>query len=513
MERKRKTRRIRYIPARYILAMLITVLEVVGIIGAVIALCYYFRFFYLAAIATHVLCVVKIVSSDDNPDYKVPWLLTVMGLPVVGFMLYFLFYSRSFKRKFLRRLEELQTRGYEYDDTRATAALAREGAPIEGDLRMLCRIADTHLFQNTATTYFPLGEDLHRAMLADLRAAEHFIFMEYFIIERGVFWDSILEILREKARAGVTVKILYDDVGCMKTLPGNYTRVLARDGIECLPFSRLRGNADSEFNNRNHRKITVIDGRVGFTGGVNLADEYINARVRFGHWKDTGLRLEGAAVYELTRLFLLDFGVSKRKTELPELALYPDFSDVVGSGYVVPFGDGPRPLYRHRVTKSAIRNLLASARRYVYMTTPYLIIDNDLCTCIENAAMRGVDVRIILPHIPDKRLIFEITQSYYARLLSAGVGIYEYTPGFIHAKSYLCDDSVAIVGTVNLDYRSLVHHFENGVLLYRCDAIADLKADLCATLAASEQIPRASSRPRLWRRMLRATLRVFAPLM
>ncbi len=503
----------RYIPARYILAMLITVLEVVAIIGAVVALCYRFRFFYLAAFATHILCVVKIVSSDDNPDYKVPWLLAVVALPVVGFMLYFLFYSRSFKRKFLRRLEELQTKGYAYDDAPLFEELRAQDEGFAGDAQMLCRIADTHIFKHTKQTYFPLGEAMHRAMLADLARAEHFIFMEYFIIENGVFWDSILEILRQKAKAGVTVKLLYDDIGCMKTLPGNYTRVLARDGIDGVPFSRLRGNADSEFNNRNHRKITVIDGKVGYTGGVNIADEYINETVRFGHWKDTGLRLEGVAVYELTRLFLLDFGISKRRMPELSLPLYPDLSHITASGYVLPFGDGPRPLYRHRVAKSAIRNLLAGARRYVYITTPYLIIDNDLCSCIENAAMRGVNVKIILPHIPDKRLVFEITQSYYTRLLSAGVEIYEYTPGFIHAKSYLADDSVAIVGTVNLDYRSLVHHFENGVLLYRCDAVKELKADLLETLAVSEQISRVGSRVHLWRRMLRAVARIFAPLM
>lgn len=511
--KKEIVRQINYIPVRYIIAMLITVLEVLAIIGIVFALCYYVRFFYLAAWATQIFCVVKIISSDDNPDYKVPWLLFVMLLPVVGFMLYFLFYSRNFKKKFLRRLAEVESESYEKDDTALFERLRGESGEIYGDAKMLCRISGSHLFDGTALTYFPSGEEMHASLLADLASAEHFIFLEYFIIEEGVFWNSILEILKEKAKRGVTVKVLYDDVGCMSTLPGNYAKILRRHGIDGAPFSRLRGNADSEFNNRNHRKITVIDGKVGYTGGVNLADEYINATVRFGHWKDTALRLEGEAVYELTHLFLLDFSISCKKMPPADLPLFPRIGQKGASGYLIPFGDGPNPLYRHRVGKSALRNLLSGARRYVYITTPYLIIDNDLCLCIENAAMRGVDVKIILPHIPDKKLVFEITQSFYPRLLSAGVEIYEYTPGFIHAKSYLADDDTAILGTLNLDYRSLAHHFENGVWIHKCAVLSDLKADFLATLEKCEQIPRTLKRPRLLRRMLRSVARIFAPLL
>ncbi|MBE6604593.1 MAG: cardiolipin synthase [Ruminococcaceae bacterium] len=510
---KTVTREINYIPVRYIIAMLLTVFEVLAIIGVVVLLCYFVPYFYLAAWATEIACVIKIISSDDNPDYKVPWLLFVLILPIAGFMLYFIFASRKLKGKYVRRLRDLKSLSYEKDDSAAFSALYGEDRVAHNTARMLCSIADCSLFENTKTTYFPLGEDMMAALLRDLAEARSFIYMEYFIIEEGKFFDSILEILRQKAAEGVSVKLLYDDIGCMSTLPGNYAKVLQKMGIEAAPFSRLRGNADSEFNNRSHRKITVIDGRIGYTGGINLADEYINERVRFGHWKDTAIRLEGEAVFELTRLFLTDFGINVRHMPSPDHVLYPTDIQCPPNGYVIPFGDGPAPLYRRRVSKSLLQTMLAGATRYAYMTTPYLIIDNDLCTSLENAALRGVDVRIIVPHVPDKRIVFNMTQSFYPRLMHAGVRIYEYTPGFIHAKSYLVDDKYAMIGTVNLDYRSLVHHFENGVWMWNTDAIADLREDIEKTMAASLPVEQHMLKVSLPQRMLRALVRIFAPLL
>ena len=350
-------------------------------------------------------------------------------------------------------------------------------------------------------------------MLSDLEAAEKFIFMEYFIIEEGLFWDSILEILKRKAASGVCVRVLYDDIGCMSTLPGNYAKKLKAFGIEASPFSRLRGNADSEFNNRSHRKILVIDGKIGYTGGINIADEYINKVQRFGHWKDTAIRLEGQAVYELTRLFLSDYGLNVKKLPEDKYTLYPEISDIENDGYYIPFGDGPNPIYDRRVGKSVIQNMLNNSTKYMYMTTPYLIIDNDLCQSIENAALRGVDVRIIVPHIPDKKLVFEMTKSFYHRLINAGVRIYEYTPGFIHAKSYLSDGSAAMIGTINLDYRSLVHHFENGVYVYGGSIIKDIERDIVETIGKSEEITKTKLKTGIINRFIRALVRVFAPML
>jgi len=502
-----------YIPVHYILAVLITLLEILAIIGIVVACCYYIPYFYVAAWLTEIFCVIKIIASDDNPDYKVPWLLFVLILPIAGFMLYFLFYSRKLQKKFIRRLDELKKYRYESDREAILDELKRENTHAAAQAKMLCAISEASVFRNTKQTYYPLGEDMWVAMLSDLEKAERFIFMEYFIIEEGKFWNSILEILRRKAAAGITVRVLYDDIGCMSTLPGDYCKQLAGFGIEATPFSRMRGQADGEFNNRSHRKICVIDGKVGYTGGVNIADEYINEIERFGHWKDTAIRLEGEAVWELSRLFLTDYGLNVKKLPCTDCELYPKQSEIRANGYVIPFGDGPRPLYDRRVGKSVIQNMLANATEYMYMTTPYLIIDNDLCQSIENAALRGVDVRITVPHIPDKKLVFGMTRSFYHRLMKSGVRIYEYEPGFIHAKSYIADDEYAMIGTINLDYRSLVHHFENGVWMYRCDSIKDLKKDIEETMAKSVAVTPDMLKTGLVTRFVRSVVRIFAPML
>jgi len=510
---KNEEREYSYIPVRYIIAVFISVFEVLAVLAIVVACCYYIPYFYLLAWLTEIGCVLKIIASDDNPDYKVPWLLFVLIVPIAGFMLYFMFYSRTLQKRFIRRLDDLSCYDYESDYSGLLNQLRDESPVAAAQAKMLCNISCSQLFSNTKQQYFPLGENMFAAMIEDLKKAKQFIFMEYFIIEEGRFWNAILDVLKEKAASGVEVRVLYDDIGCMMTLPGNYHKQLRCFGIQAVPFSRLRGNADSEFNNRSHRKITVIDGKIGYTGGVNIADEYINEVKRFGHWKDTGLRLEGEAVWELTRLFLRDYGINVRKLPENTVELYPKQEELTESGWLIPFGDGPNPIYKRRVGKSVIQNMLASASDYCWMTSPYLIIDNDLCTDMENAALRGVDVRIIVPHIPDKKLVFMMTRSLYSRLISAGVKIYEYEPGFIHAKSYLADDEYAMIGTINLDYRSLVHHFENGVWMYRCAALADLKADIEDTLYKCIPVTERMMKTNLLQRIICSVVRVLAPML
>ena len=502
-----------YIPFRYIIAVMITVLEIALIIGIMIVICLYVPYFYILCYITAFACIIKIIASDDNPDYKVPWVLFVLTVPIAGFMLYFMFYSRKLQKKYIKRLNELKQYDYKKDSTKIEKELEKTDKMAYSQGKMLSEISGSHLFTNTKQMYFSLGEEMLESMMLDLERAEKFIFMEYFIIEEGKLWNGILEVLKKKALMGVTVRVLYDDIGCMNTLPGNYCKTLRKMGIEATPFSRLKGNADSEFNNRSHRKILVIDGKVGYTGGINLADEYINEVVRFGHWKDTGIRLEGEAVWELTRLFLYDYGINVKKSPVDNYELYPESNNITETGYLIPFGDGPRPLFEHNVGKRVIQNMLSSATQYVYITTPYLIIDNDLCTVIESAAMRGVDVRIIVPHIPDKKLVFEMTKSFYHRLMKAGVKIYEYEPGFIHAKSYIADGEYAMIGTINLDYRSLVHHFENGVWMYKCSCINELKNDIDKTLEKSIEITPDMLKTGPITRFIRSLVRIFAPML
>lgn len=358
------------IPFRCIAAFALAALEVAAVVALTAICCRYIPVFYLLAWCTEIACVIRIIVSDDSPDYKAPWLLIVLVLPVAGFMLYFMFYSRRLKKKYVRRMQEIKDSAYHRDDTEALHMLQAESPVACGQARLLCGIAETHLFTDTKQTYYPLGEAMHQAMLADLRQAERFIFLEYFIIEKGLFWNAILDILREKAAHGVEVRLVYDDMGCMTTLPGDYARTLNVWGIRAVPFSVLRGNADSEINNRSHRKLLIIDGKVGYTGGINLADEYINACEKYGHWKDTGIRLEGEAVWELTKLFLLDFGLNCPHAPAMTVSLFPASCREERRGWVVPFGDGPRPIYFRRVGKSVIQSMLASAVRSAWITRP-----------------------------------------------------------------------------------------------------------------------------------------------
>ena len=413
-------------------------------------------------------------------------------------------------KKYQKRLKELKDNSYEKDDSEILKNLKKIDKNALSQVKMLIKISETHIFDKTEVEYFSCGEDMKRSLIKDLKSAEKFIFMEYFIIEEGAFWSEILKVLKEKVSLGVDVRVLYDDVGCMYRLSGNYYKTLNKMGIKATPFSRLKASVDGEFNNRNHRKITIIDGKISYTGGINIADEYINLKKRFGHWKDSAVRLMGDAVWELTRLFYIDYGINVENPEDAEGNLYPK-SSVSGDGLVIPFGDGPNPIYKRRVGKGVITNMLNLATEYAYITTPYLIADNDTLESIENAALRGVDVKIILPHIPDKKLIFKMSKSFYHRLLRSGVEIYEYEIGFVHAKNYIVDGKIAMIGTINLDYRSLVHHFENGVFLYGNECIKDIKNDFIKTLEKSIRIK--EDNIGLINRVFCDVVRIFAPLL
>ena len=316
-----KEREINYIPVRFIIAILLIILETAAVIGITMLCAIYIPYFYLAMYATQVFCVLKIINSEENPDYKIPWLLFVLIVPVAGFMIYFMFYDRKLARKQIKRIQKILSQQIHTKDEKTLEKLKQEDKQAYLQANLLCKLSDTHLYQNTTATYYDMGEKLFPAMLEDMKKAEKFIFLEYFIIEEGNFWNSMLDILKEKAAAGVDVRVVYDDVGCMMTLPGNYYKTLKSYGINAVCFSRLKGQADNEFNNRSHRKIMVIDGKVGYTGGVNIADEYINEKKLYGLWKDVGIRLEGEAVAQLTSIFLVDYELNV-KTPVSEFNPY-----------------------------------------------------------------------------------------------------------------------------------------------------------------------------------------------
>lgn len=504
-------REVNYIPFRYIIAIFLVLLETLAVLAIMTILTIYIPFFYIAVVITQLAVAIAIINSGDNPDYKLPWLFFVMLIPIVGFMLYFMFYSRKLSNKQVKRIEQYINQRVEKNDEQELSQIRRDDMLIYSQAVMLGKLADSHIYCNTDIQYFSLGEELFAAMVADLKKAEKFIFMEYFIIEHGLFWNTILDILKQKAANGVEVRIMYDDIGCMMTLPGNYNKQLGKFGIKSVPFSKLRGQANNEFNNRNHRKITIIDGKIGFTGGVNLADEYINHIVKHGHWKDVGIRLRGEAVNELTRLFLIDYNLNDKKSD-DDFVAYYGFERCKQDGFCIPFGDGPKPIFQCQIAKTVILNMLGQAKRYVYITSPYLIIDNEIVQTLENTAMRGVDVRIITPHIPDKKLVFSMTRSHYKRLLEAGIKIYEYESGFIHAKTYFSDDEIAMIGTINMDYRSLVHHFENGVWIYKHKVIEDIKKDFLNTQDKSIQFEQGMLKENAFQRFVRAIVKIFSPL-
>lgn len=505
---------INYIPLRYIIAVGIAIIEISLIILILVLLAKYVPYFYIAIYLTVIAIVIKIIASDENPDYKVPWLLTVIVLPIVGMMLYFMFSKRKLPNKIIRKLNKINQPINTLEHSDNLYELKQKNELIYSSALSLCKISDANLYKNNNLKYYSLGEKMFEDILVELKAAKEFIFLEYFIIEKGIFWNNLLNILIDKARNGVTVKLIYDDIGCMQTLPGNYAKQLKKYNIDAVEFSKLKGTADGEFNNRSHRKILVIDGKIGFTGGVNIADEYINEIKKFGHWKDTGIRIIGNSVNELTRLFLIDFYLNKNnKNEYEFEKYYKENKTSDTKNFLIPFGDGPAPIYNKNVSKIAIMNLLNQATKYVYITTPYLIVDNELMRSIENAAYRGVDVRIIIPHIPDKKLIFELTKNSAEILINANVKIYEYTPGFIHAKQYIADDIVGIIGTINLDYRSLTHHFENGVWINDENIIKEIKNDFIQTIEQSKLINNEKQKTNIFKRLLRSLLKLISPLL
>ena len=372
--------------------------------------------------------------------------------------------------------------------------------------------SNADVYDRTDSQFFSSGESMWQYMLEDLKKAEKFIFLEYYIVEEGLMWNSILDILEHKAAQGVEVKMLYDDIGCMATLPGDYTIQLRSRGIEAHKFNKVIPRLTVAYNNRDHRKILVIDGQVAYTGGINLADEYINHVERFGYWKDSGIRIDGPGVKALTRLFLMTWYINRG--EISDFDQYHLENQPRSSqGLCIPYGSGPKPIFRTQVGKKVYQSLINQATDSVYITTPYLIIDYDLTESIKNAAMRGVDVRIVTPFIPDKKLIQLITRGAYPDLLSAGVRIFEYSPGFIHSKQILVDKDFAVVGTINLDYRSLLHHYEDAVLLYKTASITEIQKDFQEIFSVSQEIFPHTIKNSWYQKLIKEIAQLFAPIL
>lgn len=463
-----------------------------------------------------VLAILKLVSKDINPAYKLTWTILILAVPVAGAMIYFMFGKSRIGDELQKKLDRAMADSEQYlkEKTEYRQALDEKSKSASCQSNYIRDYAGFPVYQKTETRYFRVGEELYSRLLQELQAAEHYIFMEYFIIDDGEMWQGILDVLEDRARMGLDVRLIYDDWGCASTMPQEFYLQLQRRGIRCEVFNPLMPIASVLMNNRDHRKITVIDGHTAFTGGINLADEYINRKERFGYWKDTGVMLHGEAVWSFTVMFLQTWSVlADEKVDFEKYRPGDWHAEPFGDdGFVQPYGD--TPLDHETVGENVYLNIINRAREYVYIFTPYLIPDNEMITALRLAAKSGIDVRIVTPGIPDKKLVFLLTQSYYDILIRSGVRIFEYKPGFLHAKSFVSDDTTAAVGTINLDYRSLYLHFECGVWMYQSEAVLQIKEDAMELFRECREITaKECAGKRLAVRIWQSILRLFAPLL
>lgn len=462
--------------------------------------------------------IVSIINSNKNTAYKMAWIIPMVALPTFGGMVYFVAGGKRPGRFLRKRMDKSESHSQKFkpDCSVTLYEIEKQDLCMKNIFGYIDRMGYP-VYKKSDVCYYPLGEYNFPVMLEELRNAKHYIFLEYFIIADGYMWNSILDVLKDKASRGLDVRLIYDDVGCISLLPNNYPKTLESYGIKCIKFNPFRPVLSSVANNRDHRKIMVIDGHTGFTGGINLADEYINRIERFGHWKDDGIMLKGDAVWNLTEMFLSTWN-ALRRTEWDFSPYFPDrYIDEIsvmpqGDGYICPYGD--TPLDDEPTSENVYLSIINKAQRYIYITTPYLIISAEMTRALTLAAKRGVDVRIITPGIPDKKTVFQATRSYYPALIRNGVKIYEYSKGFVHCKNVVVDDEIATVGTVNFDFRSLYLHFENGCLFYKSSIISQVKEDFLDTQQYGNQIVLEENlNVGFFRRIYYAVLRLFSPLM
>jgi cardiolipin synthase len=497
------------------MALLLTI-QIAVLIWLILKLRSSFLFLYSLFGILSLIVVFFITSQRSNPSHKLAWVIPIMVFPVFGALLYIILRTNGTSRRFRKSINSIYEKMLPLmqQEKRIMEEIESEDRCAADQARYILNSSGFPIYKNTETEYFPSGEEFFVSLIEELNKAEKFIFIEIFIIREGLMWNTVLSILEKKAGQGLDIRVMYDDAGCMGTLPKKYNEKLRAKGIKCYAFNPFTPMLDIRMNHRDHRKIIVIDGHTAFTGGINLADEYINAYERCGYWKDAAIFVRGEAVWSMTLMFLhlWEYISGTREEYLKFKPSDPDHEDLVSDGYVQPFGDNP--LDNEPVGEYTYINMIGRAKKYVYIYTPYLVLDNEMTTILILAAKSGVDVRIVTPHIPDKWYVFMVTQSYYDILIEAGVKIYEYNPGFLHSKAFVCDDVMGIVGSINLDYRSLYFHFECGVWLYKTKSVKQIKDDFDATFEHCRQITLDECKNvKLLKRIIRGFFRLFAPLM
>ncbi|MCL1989365.1 MAG: cardiolipin synthase [Defluviitaleaceae bacterium] len=491
------------------------VLQITFFLGLTTYILIRFPLFYLLGSLLSGIVFLRLVRKDKPAAFKLTWVIVVLTFLPVGGLLYLLFGDKRPTRKIAKYIHEHALIAKYLDLDEAPNEVTSENCGRMSSLFQYIRnVSSYHAYKQTDVRYYTFSEQLFADLLVDLNQAQSFIFLEYFIIKEGVMWQQVLDILLQKVEAGVDVRLIVDDFGSMKRFTNRYIRKLRAKGIKIVRFNPLRPQLLMFMNNRDHRKIIVIDGHTAYNGGNNIADEYINVTQRFGVWKDTGIRLHGDAVWSFTLMFIEMWDIfCQKEARINDYEAYRVHHEAPaqGDGLILPYGDSP--LDHEQLGENVYIDMLNQAQRYVYIFTPYLIISENMIYALQMAAKRGVDIKIVTPGIPDKKLVFRLTRSYYRFLLDAGVRIYEYTPGFMHAKSFVCDDKLAVVGTINLDYRSLYLHFECATLIYDANVIDQIKADAIETISVSQEVKIKKTKRSLFGRFVDAILHLFAPLM
>lgn len=456
-----------------------------------------------------ILIVLKILKDSVRLSNDLPWIILILLFPIFGTIVLITIGRNVTKSKLLRNVYYTENKYNKYlkQDEKTKEEIEKEDME---NLQYIINRTAYPITKNNQVTYYEFGEKFYPALLKELKKAEKFIFMEYFIIDEGVMWNSILEILKEKANSGVDVRIIYDDAGNVAMLAASYPKELAKFNIKCIPFNKLSPVRGVFMNNRDHRKMTIIDGKVAFSGGLNLRDEYININSKLGIWKDNGIKIVGDAIWNLTIMFLTMWNANLKEDDDLEKFKYDFKNEIPEDGYVVPYGVSP--LHKDLIGEDIYINMITSAKKYLYIMTPYLIIDTDVVNALIRTAKRGVDVRIIVPGIPDKKIVYTQTTSFFKLLHDNGVKIYKYQVGFVHAKVFLSDDTKAIVGTINLDYRSLYLHFENGIYLEKNKEIDKIKKDFIETFEQCEKLTDNAVKTNIFKSIWQSILRLFAPL-
>ena len=491
------------------------IIVVLGLLFQILITLFLYLFFINKVALIHIvydiiglLITLFLIKNSKNYSYTLPWIVILLLFPLIGALLYIILGRNKYRSRILKsiRKHEEESKKYLVQDDKT-----REDFDNNSRLRYISDFTGYPVSTNNKIDYYPVGEEAFKVMLKELKKAKKFIFFEYFIIQHGKMWDSILEILREKAKEGVDVRVMYDDLGCIALLPKDYPDELEKMGIKCVCFNRLSAFAGVIMNNRDHRKIMVIDGKVAFSGGINIADEYINEKEVYGHWKDNGIRIIGDAVWNYTVMFLTIWNSYREEDDDYTKFKHKYKDDKTENGFVSTYGE--TPLDDETMGEDIYLNIINQSNDYVYIFTPYLIIDTDMINALTLAAKRGVDVRLVIPGIPDKKLVYAVSESYVEPLVNGGVKVYRYTPGFVHSKVFVSDDHIATVGTINMDYRSLYLHFECGCYMENVDTISSVKDDLVDSMNKSSEITKEEAKPKFFKAVWQSLLRLVAPLM